>query len=155
MFEEDEEENEPFQDLQAQKKSRQKECIEVKILSLGQMAKGSKSQNIVGELQKLQMEILEDGRIVIAGQQQLLAGSSLETDSCVSNAIQMGGVSLCEAIDMAGRNPARLLGFEEIRLRRDSRADLILFHYAGVGNKLEFVATMAAGVVRFGEIPSL
>jgi N-acetylglucosamine-6-phosphate deacetylase len=103
----------------------------------------------------MKVEILEDGRIVIAGQQQLLAGSSLETDSCVSNAIQMGGVSLCEAIDMAGRNPARLLGFEEIRLRRDSRADLILFHYAGVGNKLEFVATMAAGVVRFGEIPSL
>mgnify|MGYP006416097503 CR=1 FL=1 len=103
----------------------------------------------------MKVEILGDGRIVIAGQQQLLAGSSLETDTCVSNAMQMGGVSLSEAVDMAGRNPARLLGFEEIRLHRGSRADLMLFHYAGAGSKLEFVATLAAGAVRFGEIPSL
>ena len=101
------------------------------------------------------VEILEDGRIVIAGQKQLLAGSSLETDTCVANAVSMAGVSLTEAIDMASRNPAELLGFEEIRLRRGSRADLILFHYNGPGSRLEFVTTVAAGAVRFGEIPEL
>ena len=99
----------------------------------------------------VEVEILQDGRIVIAGQNQLLAGSSLETDTCVANAVTFGKVKLGQALEMAGRNPARLLGFEEIRLQRGSRADLILFHYAGPGSKLEFVATMAAGVVRFGE----
>ncbi len=103
----------------------------------------------------VEVEILEDGRIVIAGQDQLLAGSSLETDICVANAITHGGITLKQALDMAGCIPARLLGFEEIRLQRGSRADLILFHYAGPPSKLDFVATMAAGDVRFGEIPVL
>ena len=53
---------------------------------------------------------------------------------------------------MAGRNPARLLGFEEIRLRRGSRADLMLFHFDGAGSPLRVVATLAAGEVRYGEI---
>ena len=103
----------------------------------------------------VELEILEDGRIVIAGQRQLLAGSSLETDTCVANAVTFGNVSLQQALDMAGRNPARLLGCEEIRLRRGARADLILFHYAGSGSRLHFVATLAAGQIRFGEISAL
>lgn len=101
------------------------------------------------------VEILEDGRIVISGQNQLLAGSSLETDTCVANVMAMADVSLKEAIEMASRNPARLLGFEECRLRRGSRADLILFHHEGPGSKLDFVATIASGNVCFGEIPEL
>jgi N-acetylglucosamine-6-phosphate deacetylase len=103
----------------------------------------------------VKVEILEDGPIVIAGQRQLLAGSALETDTCVANAVTFAGVSLQEAVDMAGRNPARLLGFEEIRLQRGSRADLIVFHYAGPGHKLEFVTTVAAGTVQFGEMLQL
>lgn len=103
----------------------------------------------------LEVEILEDGRIVIAGQRQLLAGSSLETDTCVANAATFAGVTLAEAIDMAGRNPARLLGFEPIALRRGSRADVIQFDYNGPGSKLEIAATVAAGVVRSGTIESL
>lgn len=103
----------------------------------------------------VELEVLEDGRIVIAGQRQLLAGSSLETDTCVANAVALGHVSLQEALDMAGRNPARLLGFEEIRLGRGSRADLILFHYPGPPEKLDILATMAAGQIRYGAIPEL
>lgn len=101
----------------------------------------------------IKVEILEDGRIVIAGQRQLLAGSSLETDTCIANAMNFAGVSLREAIDMASRNPARLLGFEEIRLRRGSRADLMLFHLDPEDNRLRIVATVAAGELRFGEVP--
>jgi N-acetylglucosamine-6-phosphate deacetylase len=101
------------------------------------------------------VEILEDGRIVIAGQRQLLAGSSVETDTCVAVAVEHGSVTLCEALDMAGRNPARLLGFDEVRLQRGFRADLVLFHYQGAGSRLEFLATMLAGDVRFGQIPAL
>ena len=76
---------------------------------------------------EMQMEVLEDGRIVIAGQRQLLAGSGADTGRCILEAVRQGGVTLREAIDMAGRNPSRLLGFEEMSLRRGSRADLFLF----------------------------
>ena len=101
------------------------------------------------------VEILEDGRIVIAGQSQLLAGSGVETDTCVARAIEYAGLSLSEACDLAARNPAILLGFEEIRLRRGSRADLVLFHHESPGDPLEITATIAAGQVRYGEVGAL
>lgn len=102
-----------------------------------------------------QVEILEDGRIVIAGQDQLLAGSSLETDTCVAHAMSVADLSLREAFDMAGRNPCRLLGCEEVGLTPGSRADLVLFDYAGPGASFEWRATIASGELRFGEIPAL
>jgi len=102
----------------------------------------------------LKVEILEDGRIVIAGQRQLLAGSSLSTDRCVANAVAFGGVSLEDAIDMAGRNPAGSLGFEQIALRRGSRADVMQFDWEP-GTELQIQATVAAGRLRFGTIRSL
>jgi N-acetylglucosamine-6-phosphate deacetylase len=100
----------------------------------------------------MDVEILEDGRIVVAGQTQFLAGSGVETDACVARAIEYAGLSLQEACDLAGRNPALLLGFEEIRLRRGSRADLILFHYEHPGDPLDIITTIASGEVRYGEI---
>lgn len=100
----------------------------------------------------VKVEILEDGRLVIAGQRQLLAGSGVETDTCVAHALDVAEITLQQAIDMAGLNPARLLGFEQIRLEPGSRADLIVFRYAGRGSKLEFLTTLLAGEVRFGEI---
>ena len=99
------------------------------------------------------MEILEDGRIVIAGQDQLLAGSSLQTDTCVAHAISAAEVSRREAFDMAGLNPARLLGFETIELKPGSRADLVLFHHAGPGHPLNITATLFQGEVRHGVLP--
>lgn len=103
----------------------------------------------------LEVEILDDGRIVVAGQRELLAGSSLSTDKCVANVMSFTGVTLQQACDMAGRNPAQRLGFEEIRLRRGSRADLTLFTYREPVNSLGVVATIAAGALRFGELPAL
>ena len=100
----------------------------------------------------MDVEILEDGRIVLAGQSQLLAGSGVETDACIARAIEFAGLSLPEAWDLASRNPALLLGFEEIRVRRGSRADLVLFRYETPGEPLEILATVLAGEVRFGEI---
>ena len=104
---------------------------------------------------EMAVEILEDGRLVLAGQDQLLAGSGVETDTCVAKAIEFAGLSLREALDMAGRNPSRLLRFEEPRLRRGSLADVILFHWDGPGSPLEMVATVAQGDLRYGEIPEL
>jgi N-acetylglucosamine-6-phosphate deacetylase len=101
----------------------------------------------------LRMEILEDGRIVVAGQRQFLAGSGADTGQCVVEAVRNAGIPLPQAVDMAGRNPARLLGFEEIRLRRGARADLFLFNFPGDRKSLDVVATVAAGTLQFGTIP--
>lgn len=99
-----------------------------------------------------QVEILDDGRIVIAGQNQLLAGSSLETDVCVAHAMSVADLSLREAFDMAGRNPCRLLGCEEVSLSAGSRADLVMFDYHGPGSRIRWRATVASGELRFGSI---
>lgn len=99
-----------------------------------------------------QVEVLEDGRIVIAGQNQLLAGSSLETDVCVAHAMSIADLSLREAFDMAGRNPCRLLGCEEVSLSSGSRADLVVFDYVGPGARINWRATIASGKLRFGTI---
>jgi N-acetylglucosamine-6-phosphate deacetylase len=88
--------------------------------------------------------------MVIAGQDQLLAGSSSITDACVANAMTHCGVSLEAAIDMAGRIPARLFGLEEIRLARGSRADLVLFRLGPESRNLQVLGTLASGVTRFG-----
>ncbi len=98
------------------------------------------------------VEVLDDGRIVIAGQRQLLAGSAMETDGCVAGAVRLGGCTLADAVHMASRNPARLLGFEESRLHQGSRADLVLLHHDPSAGTLEVRATVAAGMLRFGDL---
>lgn len=101
---------------------------------------------------ELRVEVLADGRLVVAGQRELLAGSSSNTADCVGEILRLGGVTLAEGIDMAGRNPARLLGFEEIILSRGSRADVCVFEVTAQ-NSLRVLATVAAGAVRFGAVP--
>jgi N-acetylglucosamine-6-phosphate deacetylase len=73
-------------------------------------------------------EILPSGKLVVAGQQELLAGSAQEIDVCVANVMSFAGISLKQAVDMASQNPAKLLGQEVVRLRRGSVADLVIFH---------------------------
>ena len=100
-------------------------------------------------LDKGEVEILDDGRIVIAGQRQLLAGSSLETDTCITHAMAAVGISLRDAFDMAGLNPCRLLGVEQVRLRRGSRADLVVFRLPENQSRIDWLTTVAAGQVQF------
>ncbi|MCA9027532.1 MAG: amidohydrolase family protein [Planctomycetaceae bacterium] len=97
-------------------------------------------------------EVLADGPIVIAGQRQMLAGSGVQTDVCVAATVNMTGVSLSEACDMAGSQPARLLGCEAISLQRGSRADLMLFHWRKGDHNLQVIATVADGDLRYGKI---
>ena len=100
-------------------------------------------------------EVLEDGPIVIAGQRQFLAGSGQQTDVCVANAVEMAGLSLGDACDLAARAPARLLGKEVVRLSRGSRADLMLFQYRGGDSRLNVLTTIASGDVRFGSLSAV
>ncbi|MFN0054283.1 MAG: N-acetylglucosamine-6-phosphate deacetylase [Planctomycetales bacterium] len=95
------------------------------------------------------VEILPGGRIVVAGQGQLLAGSWSTTEMCVAHAVRCGAASLRDAIDMASRNPARALGFPEQRLMAGDRADLFLFQHRAQEHRIEVVATIVAGVMRY------
>ena len=97
-------------------------------------------------------EILDDGKLVVAGQRELLAGSAQETDTCVANVIEFAGVSLKDAVDMASKNPAKLLGCEVVRLRRGSLADLMVFRIPPEGKRLTIEATIASGELMYGEI---
>jgi len=56
-----------------------------------------------------ELEILPDGRLVIAGQDQLLAGASLPLTVGVANLVHFGHVPLRTAIEAASLHPARLL----------------------------------------------
>ena len=117
-------------------------------------------------------EILPSGKLVVAGQQELLAGSAQEIDECVANAISFAGVSVKQAVDMASQNPAKLLGQEVVRLRRGSLADLVVFHITAESRigpirpispispisspnerlRLNIEATIAGGELKFGSI---
>ncbi len=98
------------------------------------------------------VEVLADGRIVPAGQPDLLAGSGAATDTCVAHVADCGAATLRDAIDMTTRNPARFFGFAEQGLRAGSVADLFLYRAAPAGNQFDVVATVVAGEVRFGSI---
>ncbi len=97
-------------------------------------------------------ELLDSGKLVVAGQRELLAGSAQGTDTCVAKVIKFAGVSLKEAIDMASKNPAKLLGSEVVRLRRGSLADLMIFRIPPEQDRLEIEATIASGELMFGQV---
>jgi len=73
------------------------------------------------------LEILSDGRLVIAGQDQLLAGASRPIGVGVANVMAFAGVDLGTAVDMASCQPAALVGLPTNRLRIGDPADLVLF----------------------------
>ena len=70
----------------------------------------------------------------------------------MANVIEFAGVSLKDAVDMASKNPAKLLGHEVVRLRRGSLADLMVFRIPPEGKRLAIEATIASGELMYGEI---
>ena len=94
-----------------------------------------------------EIEILADGRLVIAGQDQLLAGASLPIGVSIHNVMCFAGVDLATAIDMASTGPARLLACRCGGLRPGDIADLVLFHDRAAG--FEVAGTIADGEWKF------
>lgn len=101
--------------------------------------------------QLCELEILADGRLVIAGQDQLLAGASRPIGTGVVTVMRFAGVDLAVAVSMASRQPARLIGLPENQLRIGDPADAVLFKLPSAGassSALEVRATMTAGQLR-------
>jgi len=101
------------------------------------------------QFESVDVEVLADGPILIAGQNQLLAGSGQQTDICVGHMYAVTDASLAECIDMAGKHPANWFGIQSISLDVGSRADVILFDEPQKGDRLRVAQTIAAGESRF------
>ncbi|MFO0844818.1 MAG: hypothetical protein U0797_20875 [Gemmataceae bacterium] len=75
-----------------------------------------------------ELEVLPGGKVVVPGT-TFLAGSGVFTDTCVRTLVELGDVSLADALDMAGANPRTLLGLPRVSLEEGSPADLVVFEY--------------------------
>lgn len=79
------------------------------------------------------VEVLDDGRLVIAGQRQLLAGAALPITYGIANVMRFAGVDLKTAVEMASTRPASLIGSEPGRLAPGGLASFVLFDLANDG----------------------
>jgi N-acetylglucosamine-6-phosphate deacetylase len=105
------------------------------------MPAGHYAGTSVGEI-----EILSDGRLVVAGQQQYLAGASRTMPYGVANLMRYAEVDLRTAIDMATRQPAELIRETPVQLDVGALADLVLFELPPDDlQPLQILATMNAG----------
>ncbi len=73
-------------------------------------------------------EVQPGGEIVVPGT-TFLAGSGAFTDLCVGKVIEMAGVSLADAIDMASARPRELFGLPPRRLEAGHAAQFMLFDW--------------------------
>jgi len=111
------------------------------ITSMGGMPAG-KYQTGLGEL-----EVLPSGKLVPAGQPDILAGASLPIHVCVANVMRFAGVDLRTAIDMASVAPAKLIGLEHPGLEAGASANLFLFDLPTADEPLHIRATYNKGQV--------
>ncbi|MBM4005615.1 MAG: amidohydrolase family protein [Planctomycetes bacterium] len=94
------------------------------------------------------IEVLDDGRLVVAGQRELLAGASLPIGHGVANVMKFAGLDLRDAVQMASLNAQRLAGFPVQPLEAGTLADLVLLHHdcePGATSPLRIVATYKRG----------
>ena len=73
------------------------------------------------------LEMLPNGKLVVAGQREILAGASCPLGVGVANVIQFADVDLAAAVGMATHNPAALLGIKQGGLEVGDPADLVVF----------------------------
>jgi N-acetylglucosamine-6-phosphate deacetylase len=116
------------------------------ITSMGGLPAG-RYQTGLGEL-----EVLPSGKLVPAGQPDILAGASLPIHVCVANVMRFAGVSLASAVHMASTQPAELIGMHDHTLDVGVPANLVLFDLPmnEAPDRLVVHVTINAGQVAFG-----
>ncbi len=73
------------------------------------------------------VEVLENGRMVVAGQRQFLAGAALPIGVGVANVMRFADVDLKTAVEMASTHPAAIVNARCGGLAPGASADLVLF----------------------------
>jgi N-acetylglucosamine-6-phosphate deacetylase len=103
------------------------------------------------------VDVLEDGRLVIAGQRQLLAGAALPISAGVANLLRFSDADLPTAIRMASSQPSVLIGETPTEIQVGAVADLVLFQLPGADGtgpvgELTVTATIHGGRLVFGTL---
>ncbi len=76
---------------------------------------------------EISVDVLPDGRIVVAGQTQFLAGSGATTGECVAHFMRACSISLRDAWSLASTSPARLMKIPTTSLQEGELAHLTVF----------------------------
>jgi len=98
-------------------------CVLVSdLVGMAGMPAGHYANTSIGDI-----EVLDDGRLVVAGQRQYLAGAGLPITHGIANLMRFAGIDLRMAIDLAARRPAELIGLDRGRLEVGAIADLVQF----------------------------
>ena len=97
------------------------------------------------------VEVLEDGRLVVPGQRQLLAGASLPIGVGIANVMRFADLDLATAINMATTGPANILSLTPVELAAGSAADLVLFDLPE-DEPLQVLATISGGELVHGSL---
>jgi N-acetylglucosamine-6-phosphate deacetylase len=89
------------------------------------------------------VEVTPEGRVCLPGT-PYLAGSVLEMHEAVANTVRYSDATLDEALQMASKNAAELLGMADIygSIEAGRRADLLLFRWHEEAKTLEIVETI-------------
>ena len=126
-------------------------CVLVSdIMGMGGMSPGLYEKTSIGAV-----EVLDDGKLVVAGQRQYLAGAALPIDVGIVNVMRFADVDLKTAIHMATAGPAGLIELDAGILSAGAPADLVLFDLPEDSEDacLRIRATVKAGEVVFGKVP--
>lgn len=85
-------------------------------------------ESILGSLEHGQRVIIEDG-VAKMPDRKAFAGSVCTADRLVRNMVELAGASLPDAVEMATRTPARIMGKEHVTgtVAPGRKADLVLF----------------------------
>src|SRR4029079_8688908 len=93
-----------------------------------------------------ELEVLASGKLVPAGQPDILAGGSVPIHVCVANIMRFAGVDLATAIRMASLQPAKIIGLDHAGLQVGASAHLVLFDLPSAPDKpLNIRQTLIAG----------
>jgi len=100
------------------------------------------------------IEVLDDGKLVVAGQRDILAGASLPISYCVANVMRFAGVRLKTAVEMASTRPAQLIGRPPGKLEVGAAANLVLFDIPDESSRepLDVRTTVNSGRVVLGAV---
>ncbi|HOA53553.1 MAG TPA: hypothetical protein PKI05_14965, partial [Thermogutta sp.] len=74
-----------------------------------------------------ELEILETGQLVVAGQRALLAGAAEPITTGIVNAMVLGGATLRQAVAMATITPCEVLKIEPPQSLPGTPANLVVF----------------------------